>query len=122
MFKTAHNRRNAIEQRRLLHARIARSRRRLNSRTSRLVQGGFLPGSWRRNIQEHPLVALATAAGAGMLLAQLCGRSGTASRTGDWLAQWLAGGPWASIMKYVEPFFSNAEFSSSPSATEPDDA
>jgi len=122
MFDTAHHRRNAIEQRRQLHARIARSRRRLNQHKSRLVQGGFLPDSWRKRIQEHPVLAMTTAAGAGMLLAQICPRTGGAGRSGDWLAQWLAGETWASMLKYVEQFLSTGESPSQPSATEPDDA
>lgn len=100
MLNTAN--RDAIEQRRLLHAKIARSRRRLGSRTAGLRQGTFLPAAWRRQIQEHPVIALATAAGIGMLLAQLCTRTSAAARTGDWLAQWLAGGRWSAIMKYIE--------------------
>ena len=122
MFDTANQRRNAIEQRRQLHTRIARSRRRINGRASRLVQGGFLPSRWRTQIQNHPVVALATAAGAGMLFAQICSRTGAAGKTGDWLAKWLAGGTWASMMKHVEEFLSTGEPSGPPAATEPDDA
>jgi len=122
MFDTAGNRRNAIEQRRRLHARIARSRRRINQRTSRLVQGGFLPCSWRRQIEQHPVMALATAAGAGMLLAQLCSRTGVGGKSADWLAERLAGGTWASMMKHVEPFFSTGEPPNSPAAPDAEDA
>ena len=99
MFDAAHNRRNAMEQRRLLHARIARTRRRIDGHASRLIGGGCLPSNWRRRIQHHPVIALASAAGAGMLLAQLCSRD-----SGTWLAEWLAGATWSSTFKQVERF------------------
>jgi len=122
MFDTANKRRKAIEQRRQLHTRIARSRRRIGQQTIRLVQGRFLPHRWRQTIQDHPGMALATAAGAGMLLARLCSRTGVGGKSADWLAQWLVGGTWTSLMKHVEQFLSTGEPPSSPSATEPGNA
>ena len=122
MFDAASNRRNAIEQRRQRHSRITRSRRRLNQHASRLVQGGFLPGGWRQQIQDHPVMALATAAGVGMLLAQSCSRTGGVSKSGDWLAPWLAGRSWASMLKHIEQFLSTGDPPSPPSATEPENA
>ncbi len=122
MSGTANNRRNAIEQRRQLHTKIARSRRRLNQHKSRLIHGGFLPIGWRQQIQDHPVLALTTAAGIGMLLAQLCGRTGGASKSADWLAQRLGGETWASLIKYFEQFLSTGEPPRPPSATEPENA
>jgi hypothetical protein len=122
MFNAANRRQSELEQRRQLHVRIARTRRRINGHTSRLVHGGILPGAWRRKIQDHPIVALATATGAGMLLAQLCSRSGAASKTADRLAEWLAGGTWATLMKQVERFLAKGESTGVSPATEPDDA
>lgn len=121
MFRTAHQRRTAIEQRRQLHARIARARRRLDGHTSRLVQGRFLPNSWRRHVQDHPVAALAAAAGIGMLLAQLFSRTGAAGKTGDRLAQWLAGGTWATLLKHVEQFLGAGGPADAPPETEADD-
>ena len=115
------NRRNAIEHRRQLHARIARSRRRIGQQTSHLAQG-FLPLGWRRQVQEHPVMALATAAGAGALLAQVCSQTGAAGKSADWLAQWLAGGTWTSLMKQLEQFLAKGEPPSPAAETEPEDA
>ena len=122
MSGTANNRRNAIEQRRLLHTKIARSRRRLNQHKTRLIQGGFLPLGWRRQIQDRPVVALTTAAGIGMLLAKLCGRTGSAGKSADWLAQWLGGETWASLIKHFEQFLSTDDPPRPPSETEPENA
>jgi len=117
MFKSANQRRDALEQRRMLHARIARSRRRLTGRTARLLEGGFLPVQWRQQIQDHPLMALATAAGVGMLLAQCCAGRSAVGKTGDGLAQWLAGKTWSSWLKHLEPFLSVSR-GETPSGTE----
>lgn len=124
MTDAATDRRGAIEYRRQLHARIARSRRRLHQRGSRLIQGGLLPFGWRKYIQDHPAIALATAAGAGMLLAQVGSRSGVARKSADWLAEWLAGSPWTSLIKQLERFLptADAEADETPSETEPSDA
>jgi ElaB/YqjD/DUF883 family membrane-anchored ribosome-binding protein len=121
MSTTANNRR-AIEQRRQLHTKIARARRRLNQHKSRLIHGGFLPIGWRQQIQDKPLMALTTAAGIGMLLAQLCGRSGGASKSADWLAQRLGGETGASLIKYFEQFLSNSGPPPPSSSTEPENA
>ena len=67
-------------------------------------------------------MAMTTAAGAGILLAHLCPRTGGAGRSGDWLAEWLAGETWASTLKYVEQFLSTGQSPSPPTATEADDA
>lgn len=118
MSVTTNNRRNAIERRRHLHAEIARSRRRLNLHKSRLLQGGFLPLGWRRQIQDHPIMALSTAAGVGMLFAQLCGKTGVAGKSADWLAQRIGGETWASLLGSFEQFLSNDAAACPPSATE----
>lgn len=97
----------AVEQRRQLHARIARSRRRINGHVSNFVPNGFLPQSWRRSVQENPIMALATAAGVGMLVAQMFSRKSQVACSGDWLAKWLAGGTWASIVTQWERFLTN---------------
>lgn len=67
-------------------------------------------------------MALAAAAGTGMLLAQLCTRTGAARRSADWLARWLAGGSVASLLKHVEQLLATGKPASPPPATEPNDA
>lgn len=120
IFNSAKRRRKANEQRRQLHAKIARSRRRINGNTSRLVRGGFLPSGWRKQIQDHPVIALASAAGAGMLLAQICGHGGVASKSADWLAETLAGGKLASMIKHVESLFSSGSFAEGEASDAPE--
>ncbi len=122
MFNTAIQRREAAEQRRQLHARIARSRRRIGRQTSQLGRGSLLPGAWKQQIQEHPIVALATAAGVGMLVAQLTARTGAVHRATESLAQWLAGGRWAEIIKLLERFFASDDATTAASSAEPDHA
>jgi hypothetical protein len=63
-------------------------------------------------------MALSTAAGIGMLLAQLCGKTGAASKSADWLAQRIGGETWASMLRSFEQFCSNSEAPCPPSATE----
>jgi len=120
MFNSTVGRREALEQRRQLHARIARSRRRINGHVSHLKVDGLLRKSWRQKIQEHPVVALATAAGTGMLLAQLLSRGSVTSKLGDGLAKWLSGGAAAGFMKHVERFFATVDNSNADSASEVD--
>jgi len=122
MSVTANKRRKAVEQRRALHTRIARSRRRLDQHKDRLMRGAFLPFGWQRQIQDHPVMALTTAAGVGVLLAQFCGRSVGASKSADWLAQRLGDESWASLLKHVEQFLSSGQPPRPPSPPEQENA
>jgi hypothetical protein len=122
MFGPVDDRGYASEQRRQLHARIARTRRRLNHHSSRLLRSEYLPLSWLRPIRNHPVAALATAAGAGMLFAQICAHSATAGKSADWLAQWLAGSTWTSLLRHVESFLSQRESTDPQPTSEQQDA
>ena len=118
MFNAAQQRRHAIEERRQLHARIARSRRRLDQQAARLTQGNWLPTSWRKQIQDRPIAALLVAAGAGALLAQFVSNQAVVRRAGDWLTSRLAGSSLTSLKSQAEALFASWQADDSQPTTE----
>ena len=106
--------RQAYDERREIHARVARLRRRLSRRAERISDGGLLFGSWRSYVQQYPARSLAMAAGAGLLASSITGRNLDGTRFGDRLCQLATGGTLAAIGREIERFLA-----ARPAATDP---
>ena len=84
------------EARQALRSRIARQRRRLDRRISRIADSVLLLASWQRFVERHPGRSLLTAAGIGAFLSRLLTRDQSLPHLGrrlfdrsDWLQIWL---------------------------------